>query len=175
MIGATGRFARDRRGSVTVEMVILFPILFAVFLMAFELGILNVRQMALARATDIAVRDVRLGAPGVADFEGFRDRICETAAIIRNCPDVLRVEMRSLPAAAWTMVTAAPKCVDRAETIDASFDFRNGVGNELMFIRVCALFQPIFPGTGLGRRLPKTAEGDYALIVTGAFVNEPAT
>ncbi|MBL3571150.1 pilus assembly protein [Rhodovulum sp. BSW8] len=174
IIRALGRFARQRTGSVTVEMVILFPILFMVFLMAFELGILNVRQMALARATDIVVRDVRLGTEGTPDFAAFRSRICEVATIIRDCENVIRIEMQSLPPERWATMTAPPKCIDHAETIDASLDFNHGVENELMFIRVCALFEPIFPGTGLGRKLPKNAEGEYALIVTSAFVNEPS-
>lgn len=43
-----------------------------------------------------------------------------------------------------------------------------------MLVRVCALFEPFFPTTGLGMMMRYNARGDYALVATTAFVNEPS-
>jgi hypothetical protein len=49
-----------------------------------------------------------------------------------------------------------------------------GGNNELMMVRVCALFRPMFPSTGLGLNLRYDGDGNYAIVATTAFVNEPS-
>jgi hypothetical protein len=45
----------------------------------------------------------------------------------------------------------------------------------MMLIRACTVFDPIFPGTGIGQQLPRDASGEGYLIVSrSAFVNEPS-
>ncbi|ARE40783.1 Flp pilus assembly protein TadG [Rhodovulum sp. P5] len=171
--GHLRRFGREEAGSSTVEVVILLPILLSILLMAVELGILDVRHVMLSRATDLAVREIRIGAGATPDFETFRSRICDFAMAIPNCEEVIRVEMRSLPPSQWATMTRDAMCIDRAEDIDPADNFTHGGENELMFIRVCALFDPVFPTAMLGHALPKNADGEYGLVVTSAFVNEP--
>lgn len=167
------RFRRKETGTASVEVVILLPVVFTLFCMAFELGLLNVRHMMLSRGTDLAVREIRIGAGATPDFETFRKQVCDFAMIIPQCEQVIRVEMRSLPPSQWADMSRDALCVDRAEDIDPDDDYKHGGENELMFIRVCSLFEPVFPSTGLGHALPKNAEGEYGLVVTSAFVNEP--
>lgn len=167
------RFATGEAGAVTVEFVILFPLLIMLLMMAFELGMVNMRHMMLSRATDLAVRDVRIGVGPAPDFETFRSEICEKAMIIPNCKNVIRIEMNSLKRDKWTTVNGAARCVNKIEEIKPETEFVHGEENELMLIRVCALFDPVFPTSGLGRRLPTDAEGRYGVVVTSGFVNEP--
>ena len=42
-----------------------------------------------------------------------------------------------------------------------------------MLVRACAIFDPIFPITGMGLNLPLDASGAYQLAASSAFVNEP--
>ena len=51
--------------------------------------------------------------------------------------------------------------------------FHPGQRNKLMMVRACAVFDPWFPGVGLGAQLPKDASGGYRLMATSGFVNEP--
>ena len=64
--------------------------------------------------------------------------------------------------------------VDRDEPIQLLDPLDTGTDNEMMLIRACAVFDPIFPMTGLGLKLKKDAfGGGYAIIARSAFVNEP--
>ena len=75
----------------------------------------------------------------------------------------------------FAMPTTAPRCIDIDSDIDPIDDttFIGGDNNELMLVRVCALFQPMFPTTTLGMQMPTDGNGNYALVVSSAFVNEP--
>ena len=42
-----------------------------------------------------------------------------------------------------------------------------------MIVRACAVFEPLFPTTGLGLRMPRVNSSDYAIVSMSAFVNEP--
>jgi hypothetical protein len=63
--------------------------------------------------------------------------------------------------------------VDRATQIEPAVTFIPGGENELVLIRVCAVFDPIFPTTGLGLDLPLDPSGGYQLLAMSTFVNEP--
>ena len=52
-------------------------------------------------------------------------------------------------------------------------DIANGLNNQLMILRACVLFDPMTPGSGLGKALPKESEGAYALVATSSYVMEP--
>lgn len=53
------------------------------------------------------------------------------------------------------------------------WNFENGQDNELMILRACVKIDPIFPTTGLGANIPKDGYGQYSLIATSVFVQEP--
>ena len=40
-------------------------------------------------------------------------------------------------------------------------------------MRACVLFDPWFPGIGLGLQLPRESGGGVRMTATTAFVNEP--
>ncbi|MFN3662739.1 TadE/TadG family type IV pilus assembly protein [Yoonia sp.] len=167
------RFGQDQEGSSTIEFVILFPFFMLLSLMAFELGMLNLRTMMLERATDIVVRDLRLGTGAPPDHETIRGRICDASLIIPDCQNAIRLEVRSLPISQWSQITGPAACVNHDEEINPANEFVPGMQNELMLIRVCALYKPFFPTGALATALPPEADGRYGLRVSSAFVNEP--
>lgn len=167
------RFGSEARGSSTIEFVILFPIFVTLLCSAAESGVLMLRQVMLDRGVDLAVRDLRLQTwPSVTQTD-IKERICEEATTIADCMNVLLVEMVEVDKGASLPDTNAP-CVDRAATVQPKTTITQGVDNDMMLLRVCAVFDPLFPTTGLGMDLAKDATGAYALISSSAFVIEPS-
>lgn len=167
------KFRRSDAGTATVEFVIVFPAILIIFLSAFEAGFLMIRQVMLERAVDIAVRDLRLGTWSPPTHEELKQAICDRSVIINDCMGVMLLELRPVDKVSWQPLEGQVTCVDRGEEIQPVTTFNGGTGNEMMLVRACAVFDPIFPGTGLGFRLPKDETGGYALVSTSAFVNEP--
>ena len=95
------RFRRKQDGNASIEFVILFPAFMFLFLTGFEAGYYMVRNVALERAVDIAVRDVRLhngNASGqVTGFAELKKRICDEAGIIPDCMRTVQVELQPIP------------------------------------------------------------------------------
>lgn len=170
-------FMEDEDGNPTVEFVFLFPVFISLFLMGFESGYYMVRNVMLERAVDVAVRDVRLGNGRVPEFAALKDKICSQAAMIPDCMNSVQIEMQPVaisPGGTAVMVGPA-KCVDKLSTDDplTGTTYDAGEENQMMIIRVCALSQPLFPTTGIGVGMRVDAEGNYAIVATTAFVNEP--
>lgn len=173
------RFRKDQDGTATIEFVILFPVFMFLFMMGFEAGFYMVRNVMLERGVEIAVRDVRLGNGRVPQFAALKGKICEQAAIIPDCANSIQVEMVPIAIApgGTSAVRAPAKCVDRLSTVDplTGTTYDAGDQNQMMMVRVCALAQPLFPTTGLGVGMQVDAQGNYAMVATTAFVNEPGT
>lgn len=170
------RFGQAQDGAVTVEFVILLPLLLYVFMMGFELGLLNVRHLFLHRATDLVARDIQISTKTPPTYAELKQQICDRALFQQDCVDSIRIEMRALPLADWADATRTVACVDREESdSEPTQNYQPGQQNDLMLIRVCRLFKPIFPGSGLGHRLPKNSEEEYGLVVFSGFVSEPVS
>lgn len=166
------RFRRSEDGSATVEFAILVMPLFVMLCSAAELGLIHVRQSMLESAMDRTVRDIRLGTGNAPQHDAIKAAICSRAGFIDDC-DSIRLEMIQLDPRAWTAVPPAPDCVDRSEEVAPVRNFENGRQNELMFLRACVKYDPILPTIGMGSNLIKDGAGQYALITTAAFVQEP--
>ncbi len=171
-------FRRREDGSLTAEFAILFPAFIMIFLSAFESGLLMTRQVMLEHAVDVSVRDLRLGtwqpAPTHAEL---KQRICDTAGIIPDCMNSLLIELREVDQTTWAPLDTTATCIDRSQPIAPQLppNFSAGTDNDLMLVRVCAAFKPLFPMSNLGMKLVRTPAGDYALVATTAFVNEPSS
>ncbi|MEL6169287.1 MAG: TadE/TadG family type IV pilus assembly protein [Pseudomonadota bacterium] len=185
------RLWRDENGSSTVEFVILFPAFIGIFISSYESGLMMVRNVMLERSVDLAVRDLRLGIPNDPTlteedrYKLFKENVCDNA-MVADCMNIVQVQLQPVSTATWTPLVGDANCVDEASLPDPDFNpyqatgYTSGGNNELMLIRVCALFTPFFPGTTLGMQMPKYNPDDasddakYALVVTSAFVNEPS-
>lgn len=176
------RFRRRDEATVTIEFVMLIPIYFFLLISTVELGLINLRHSQLERALDIAVREIRLNTGSVQDHNEMRDLICDLSGLIDNCDTSLRLEMIQLDPFAWVSPDPKPDCISDPEEINSPRGFnQNGASNELMLIRACMRFKPIFSSWGLGESLAEIDRNDpdspgpglISLVATSAFVQEP--
>ncbi|PRY25264.1 TadE-like protein [Aliiruegeria haliotis] len=178
---ATGFFRRES-GNSTVEFVIVMPLFLVLFMSTFELGLIMVRQVMLDRATDITVRTLRLGFWEISEdsdearevHERMKDFICDNASILPDCENNLMIELSPVSTETWQPLPSTATCVDKEEDVQPLTTFKNGTDNELMMVRVCALFEPVFPYHHLGMRLPRYDADHSYMISVSAFVNEPS-
>ncbi len=173
LLGRLLRFRTDQSGSATIEFVIVFPAVLTVMLSGIELGFVTLQQAMLERAMDITVRDIRLGTGTAPQHDEIRDSICARAGFIASCKSTLRLEMVRVDPRAWGGISDEPDCINRAEEVAPVRSFVNGAENDLMILRACAMIDPVFPTTGLGRALARGPDGQFALIAISAFVQEP--
>ncbi|MFV2037491.1 MAG: TadE/TadG family type IV pilus assembly protein [Paracoccaceae bacterium] len=160
-------------GNATIEFVFLFPVLMTLFLVVFETGLVMIRGVMLDRAVDISMRDLRLGTLNPMTQDGLRTAICNNSVIIPDCQNVVLIELRPISTTTWAQLDGPTTCVNRNEEIQPVLDFIPGLQNEMMLVRVCAIFDPFFPSTGLAAQMKLDASGGYALVAMSAYVNEP--
>jgi TadE-like protein len=168
-----GRFSRSEDGSATIEFAITFPAMLFLMLSGVELGMVTLHHSMLERALDMTVRDIRLGTGTAPQHDEIKTMICARAGFIDNCNDNLRLEMIQVDPRSWTDISTDADCTDQSVEVTPVRSFVNGLENELMFLRACAKFDPVFPTTGLGQNMVKDASGQYSLVSTSAFVQEP--
>lgn len=168
------RFRRKEDGSaIMLEFVIFVPLLFSTLLMSTELGLYAVRHMFLERGLDIAVRHVRLNTGNPPTHDEVKDMICEYAGFLDDCEETLRLEMVAIDPRAFSKMPVVADCVDTSLTIQPVRGYTLGQQQELMMMRACVKFDPIYPTTGLGRAMAKDGSGKVTMISAAAFVQEP--
>jgi hypothetical protein len=170
---ALRRLARRDDGGMTVEVALLMPLFITLMLCTIEAGMVMVRHTMLDRALDITVRDLRLGRYEAPTLAELREDICAHVTVMPNCRRDLMIELRPISRTTWAMPTGRQPCIDRTTAIEPATTFIPGGENELVLIRVCAIFDPLFPTTPWGLGLPLDASGGYQLLAMSAFVNEP--
>ncbi|MCF6317224.1 MAG: pilus assembly protein [Marinosulfonomonas sp.] len=173
--GSKIRSLRKREdGNATIEFAIMFPIMMTMFLSSVEIGILTIRQVMLERSVDMTIRDLRLGHFINPTQDALRTLICQRAGVIPSCMDSLLIELRPVSTTTWTPLSTDTTCKNRDEDINPVVTLDPGTVHEMVLVRVCAVFEPIFPTTSLGISLKRDALGGYALVTSSAFVNEPS-
>jgi hypothetical protein len=177
MLNKLRHFRRAENGNATIEFVLLFPMIMFLFLTGFESGYYMVRNVMVERAVDIAVRDVRLGGTKVPDLISLKKSICANAGILPDCVNSLQIELAPVSMAPGAIAAEAGpiRCIDKSSNVDPSTATNYSIGNEneMMLVRVCALMEPLFPTTRLGMGMKADSQGNYAIVATAAFVNEP--
>lgn len=176
-----GRFLRDESGTATIEFVFMFPIVFLLFTASFEGSLYMVRYVMFERAVDVVVRDIRLGNLDGESHSVIKEQICESGMMVGSideCVKSLRIWMQPIDTDDFAMVAPPRSCVDRSQDINANpppgDEIAFGIDNEIMLMRICWKEEPMFPTTAVSVRMPvDQADGNYALIVTSVFVNEP--
>jgi hypothetical protein len=175
------RFLRDEQGTATIEFVFMFPIVFLIFTASFESSLYMVRNVMFERAVDLTVRQIRLGNMDGVSHVDLKRQICSTGMMvgsIQQCVDAMRIWMQPIDTANFAMVAPPRSCVDKSQPISTEdppgAEFAYGENNDIMLMRVCWKEEPMFPTTAISIRMPvDPADGNYALVVTSAFVNEP--
>ena len=173
------RFRRDEDGNATIEFVIVVPLIFTIFLTAIELGIYAKRQMWLDRGLDIAMREVRLNTLSIPTHDEMKQTICANAGFIPDCMTSVKIEMQPVDPRSFSGLSDAIDCVDKSQPI-ASQDppnYTTGEEHDLMLVRACVKFDPIFPLTGLGFELVRDGDsaGQAIMSARSAFVQEPGS
>ncbi|RYG93166.1 pilus assembly protein [Loktanella sp. IMCC34160] len=166
-------FRRGEDGTASVEFVLVFPAFMILFVSAFELGLMMTRHAMLERALDMTIREIRLNTAVTPTHDQVKRMICNGAGIIPNCMESLKLEMIVLNPRDWADFNTRADCVDVDQPFAPVRSFSSGQQNQLMVLRACSLFSPIFPTTGIGYHIPRQSGDQYALVSLSAFVMEP--
>ncbi|MEO0772402.1 MAG: TadE/TadG family type IV pilus assembly protein [Pseudomonadota bacterium] len=167
------RFAREDSGTASIEFVLVMPIYIGVMVMGVELGLITLRHTLLERGLDIAVREVRLGTGTAPQHDDIKDMICANSLMLLDCQNKLQLEMRSADIRAFGALDTTADCTDSAEPSKPVRQWTPGQQNELMLLRACLKYEPLFPEAFLGSALDLDGSGEASVIVTSAFVQEP--
>ncbi len=167
------RFRRDEDGTATIEFVLYFSLLFVILAAGIELAYMNLRHAMLERAVDQVVRDIRLSTGHIPSYTQVREDICDKATVIDACEDNLMLEMKQIDPRAFAGLPSDVDCISAAQEPRPVRTFQHGQDNQLMLLRACMKFKPVFPSTGLGAELEIDDDGYTHLVVTAAFVQEP--
>jgi hypothetical protein len=169
-----GRFRKDENGAaILLEFVIFVPIIFTCFLMAVEMGIYSMRHMFLDRGLDMTVRFVRLNTNTAMTHSQLKDMICDASGFLEDCDSTLRLEMTPLDPRQFAQFNNVADCIDVSQPVNDPRGFDLGREHQLMILRACVKFEPVFPTTGLGYAMIKDGSGRARMISTAAFVQEP--
>lgn len=168
------RFRRDEDGSaMLMEFAIFVPLLFGAFLMAVEMGIYSMRQMYLDRGLDIAVRYIRLNTHQTFTHNDIKQMICDNSGWLENCDETLRLEMTTVDPRQFARFNQEVDCVDTSQPVQPVRGFTLGRANQMMMLRACVRFNPVYPTSGLGHAFEKDGTGRAKMVSTAAFVQEP--
>jgi hypothetical protein len=141
---------------------------------SFESGLLMTRNILPERALDLTLRELRLGSFVAPSHDTIRDAVCARTVLYADCGTIMRLELTRVSTTTWDLPAADTPCADRDEPIQLPDPPDTGAENGMMLIRACAVFDPVFPMTGLALRLKKESPGGgYAIIARPACVNEP--
>ncbi|WP_338548786.1 TadE/TadG family type IV pilus assembly protein [Roseovarius phycicola] len=168
-----GRTAREEDGNATIEFVLLFPIYLSFIVMSVELGFITMRHTMIERGMDIAVRELRLGTGTAPQHDEIKQIVCDNALLVVNCEDNLRLEMDSANLFAFNSLDTEVDCTDQSEEARPVRTFTPGQQNQLMLLRACYKYDPLFPDEVLGSALQTDGAGQSAIVSMTAFVQEP--
>jgi len=169
------RFGRKEDGQMLIEFALLIPLIFTMFMTSVELGIYQVRQMFLDRGLDMTVRMVRLNTGVDFTHTELKDQICDFAGFIDDCSTQLKLEMTPVDVRNFVGLPASPDCTDASEPVQPNRTFILGGQHEMMLMRACYKFDPVFPTSGLGHDFAQNgdAAGMATMVSLSAFVQEP--
>lgn len=173
------RYARDEEGSTAVEFALIFPIYLAIMMMSIELGFVTLRGVMLERGMDMAVRDIRLGTSALLDdgkvqHKEVIEAVCQNALILVDCEESLLLEMAPSDLRSFSALDTTVDCTDRAEDSAPVLELGEPQANELLLLRACLKYDPLFPEAMLGRNLIVDGSGQARIVSTTAFVREPS-
>lgn len=170
-------FLKREDGNATIEFVIMVPLIFTIFMTAVELGIYSMRQMWLDRGLDLAMREVRLNTSNIPSHDDMKLSICENSNFIPDCLNSVKIEMEAVNPRAFAALDGTLDCVDRSLPTASQQDpnYTTGEEHDLMLVRACVKFDPIFPSTGLGFYFAQNGDnaGQSFMTASSAFVQEP--
>lgn len=175
----TRLFARKEDGNASVEFVLVAPIYLTILIMSIELGFVTLRGVMLERGMDMAVRDIRLGTSELLDDGKVQHKevikaVCDNALILTDCESSLLLEMAPSDLRAFSSLDTSIDCTNRAEESEPVLELGEPQANELLLLRACLKYDPLFPEAVLGSNLIIDDSGQARIVSTTAFVREPS-
>ena len=164
-------FARDERGSATIEFVLWFPFFFIILVLTVDIMLTLIRATMFDRAFDMTIREVRLGT-GAASYQQFKDQVCSRYFSDVNCQANLTLDLRPVDAGTFQPLPTQVECMNREENIEPVVEYNVGTGNELMLVRACMFIDPLVPFIPLWLYQRDERDG-LRFMAASAFVNEP--
>lgn len=168
------RFKRGDDGQMMVEFALAVPLIFTLFLTSVEMGIYSLRQNFLDRGLDMAVRDVRLNTGTQYSHADLKQLVCDYAGFLPDCDEALMIEMNPINPRAFSGFGGTADCRDVSLPVAPSRNFVHGIDHQLMMLRACYMFKPVFPSTGLGFAFTKDGSGRVKMVSMSGFVQEPS-
>ncbi|WP_439139814.1 TadE/TadG family type IV pilus assembly protein [Roseicyclus sp.] len=182
-IATLRHFIRDERATSTIEFLIMFPVIMALFVAVFETGVILSRQVLMERSLEEAARLLRLSREIVDPVTGqsrppnaddIKIAICDNTRAIKNCESVLVVELTVIDRMTYAMPANGVACVRRDDPSVVPFNtFDQGAGNQLVLMRACAVIDRILPFSGFGLNLARDDSGGLHMVAASIYVNEP--
>lgn len=168
------RFRKEEKGSVfLIEFMVMAPMLFFMFFFGFELSMHSIRQMQLDRGLEVTTREVRLNTAVDFTHDVLKQTICANAGGLENCNDNLRLEMVTRNARGFTPMPEHADCINSSEEVTPVRGWSLGKEHELMMMRACYRFVPMWGKFGLGAELDANGDGYAEMVSVSAFVQEP--
>lgn len=168
------RSACAQEGAVTIPTLFWIPVFFFILLAGVEMMVINMRQVLLSRAVDMATRELRLGPAELPDHDQMKQRICSIIRFVPDCQDNLAVEVFPVDMTTWSLAAAgAPLCTDSSDPDLRDPRARAARGDQLAVLRACLKLTPMTRIDPLARALRLDGGGRFALVETTVFVNEP--
>lgn len=172
------KFRRDETGFMSIDFIFLFPVIIFVMFLALEAGILATRQVMLDRALAETSRTLKLSGGTPPSQEELVQQVCDIANVFPDCTSSVTVEVAPINTNTWDVGAEYIECYDfdNRDGEDAfvpANEYDGGAGSQLMMLKICATFTPLFPYVGLGAKLRKVNETDYSIASAIAYVNEP--
>lgn len=168
------RFGRNEDGNMVVEFALGVPLIFTLFMTSVEMGIYTMRQMFLDRGVDLTVRSIRLNTGAATDHSDLKNMVCDFAGFLEDCDATLRLSMNPIDIRSFDGAEGPSDCVDVSQPLTPLQSFVHGGEHEMMLIRACYQFKPVFPSSGLGYALAKDGSGRSKMVSFSAFVQEPS-
>jgi hypothetical protein len=169
------RFLRSETGAASIPAVMMLPVFLTIMFSSVELGVMILRQTLFERGVDLSVRILRLGIEPMPSHDLLKKSICNNIAFIPNCTQNLAIDIFEVDKADWTSSGSgrSATCTDKTLADPPDVVLQRGQSNQLMLLRACLKAYPMMPGVGFGAALRKDAAGQFAMVTTTAFVNEP--
>ncbi len=167
------RFRREEDGQMVIEFALAVPLIFTLFMTSVEMGIYSLRQNFLDRGLDMAVRNVRLTTGANFTHDDIKQMVCDFSGFLPDCDIALKLEMNPINPRAFSGFAGSADCNDVSLPVTPSRSFVAGGEHQLMLLRACYTFRPVFPSTGLGFALTKDGSGRARMVSLSGFVQEP--
>lgn len=168
------RFRTEECGSTyTLEFAVMFPLILGTFAFGVELTSHSHRQFQLDHGLDVTTRAIRLNTSTQFSHDDLKAGICAASGGLADCEDRLRLEMTPVNPRNFAGLPSMPDCTNAPQPVTPVRGWSLGQQHELMLLRACYKYDPVFGSFGLGASLGTDDAGRGTMVSMSAFVQEP--